>query len=522
MVKYHDVLIIGSGVAALQLATMIYMKSNVKIITKSSLRKSNSYLAQGGVAAAVDPDDSPEKHLIDTLEAGRFHSNEDAAREIVQEAADLIPDLGHIFDRDGEGRLQLGLEGAHTANRIVHSGGDATGQHVMETLLARLPLNVHIEENIFVYELIMDHVQKRCIGAKGKAVDGSIHHYYARHTIIATGGCGQLYSFTSNAQTVTGDGIAMAYLAGADVADMEFVQFHPTLLYQNGEAKGLISEAVRGAGAVLVTEDGTPVMHGIHPLEDLAPRHIVSQTMFDLIKSGQHVYLDITKIDQFETRFPSITALCAKNGIRISEGRLPVAPGSHFLMGGIKTDLKGQTTIDGLYAIGEAACTGFHGANRLASNSLLEGLFQGKRLAEWINRHHVHLPTTPPVKRASIHKKPHIPDIHTLQEGMMKNVGIVRSKTGLTRQKQWLDSFQLNEIHDLDGCTVPELTGLLMGVTASLITESALKRTESRGGHFREDFPFEDDQHWLKKTIIHMNKGEVRIRDEYIKAALKH
>ncbi len=501
---------------------MIDTELNVKIITKSSLRKSNSYLAQGGIAAAVGPGDSPEKHYIDTLEAGAFHSDEAAAREIVQEASDLISGLGPIFDRDGEGHLQLGLEGAHTEKRIVHSGGDATGQHVIEALLAKLTPHVQIEENIFAYELLMDHDQNRCIGVKGKSADGSIRHCFARHTIIATGGCGQLYSFTSNAQTVTGDGIAVAYLAGAAVADMEFVQFHPTLLYQNGMAKGLVSEAVRGAGAVLVTEDGTPVMRGIHPLEDLAPRHIVSQTMFDLIQSGQHVYLDISKIDQFEKRFPSITALCAKNGISISDGRIPVAPGSHFLMGGIKTDLKGQTTVAGLYAIGEAACTGFHGANRLASNSLLEGLFQGKRLAEWINNHDDQTSITPDLKRTSIYKKLPVPDIQTLQASMMANVGIVRSKEGLTRQKQWFDSFQLNEVRDLDAYTISELTGFLMGVTASLITKAALKRTESRGGHFRADFPFEDDQHWLKKTIVQTNKGEVRVKDERIKAAIKH
>ena len=330
------------------------------------------------------------KHFADTLEAGRFHNHEDTVREIVNEAPKLIGDLakqGNIFDKDQLGNLQLGLEGAHSEKRIVHSGGDATGKNVIEYLISKLPENSKVEENVFVYELIIDHKQKRCIGAKAKTEDGTIRYFYGDYVILATGGCGQLYPYTSNAPTITGDGIAMAYLAGAEIADMEFIQFHPTLLYINGETKGLISEAVRGEGATLVTEDGTPIMEGVHPLKDLAPRHIVSQTIFDYIEKGHEVFLDIRSMNDFEKRFPSVTAICQNNGVNLSEGRIPVVPGSHFLMGGIKTDLMGRTSINGLFAIGEAACTGLHGANRLASNSLLEGLYQGKKLAQWINSH---------------------------------------------------------------------------------------------------------------------------------------
>ncbi|TFE01535.1 L-aspartate oxidase [Jeotgalibacillus salarius] len=522
--EIEDVLIIGSGVAALQLASKLGTDFNVKVLTKSTVRHGNSLLAQGGVAAAVGLNDGPEKHVADTLEAGRFHNDESVVREIVHDGPGLINTFFEIFDKNQEGRLQLGLEGAHSEPRIIHSGGDTTGKNMMEHLIGRMPRNVQVEEDMFTYELIMDQSQNRCIGVKSKDQQGVLHCFYGRHIVLATGGCGQLYSFTSNAQTATGDGIAMAYLAGAEVADMEFIQFHPTLLHINGATKGLISEAVRGEGAVLVTEDGKPVMENVHELKDLAPRHIVSQKIFDCLKSGQRVFLDISGISQFSQRFPSITAMCEQNGVRLSEGRIPVAPGSHFLMGGIKTDLTGRTSIDGLYAIGEVACTGFHGANRLASNSLLEGLYQGKRLAHWIRANK----GTDPLAQWSVmdpinlHKKVKFPEVQMLKERMMTHVGIVRSKALLEEQKQWLDQFRMNEIRGLDTYSVRELTTIFMGITASLMTEAALNRTESRGGHFRSDFPFEDDQKWSEKTIIHKYKGEVGETHEHVKASLVH
>lgn len=524
-VEYSDILIIGSGVAALQLAANINIDKNVRIITKSNLRTANSYLAQGGIAAAIGEYDNPSKHYVDTLEAGRFHNQEKIVREIIEEGPKLINEIyakGCGFDHDENGRLLLGMEGAHSEKRIVHGGGDATGKTLIEYLVTSLKSNIEIREDMYVYELIIDEKQKRCIGVKGKLTDGSIHYYFANHVILATGGCGQLYSFTSNAETVTGDGIVMAYLAGVEVADMEFIQFHPTLLYVNGETKGLVSEAVRGEGAILITQDGQPIMEGVHPLKDLAPRHVVSQTIYDYVKRGKKVFLDISSIEDFEKRFPSITALCLQNGIDLSLGKIPVVPGSHFLMGGIKTDHIGRTSLKGLYAIGEASCTGIHGANRLASNSLLEGLYQGKKLSEFINNT-VREPVEKdyPVSVYQIDSKtPTLPDVETLKKKMMDNVGIVRSKKLLNNQKSWLEQFKTNEIGNLDSLSIEHLTQYFMVTISELITNSALIRTESRGGHFRSDYPFEDDAGWCKKQIVFIQKREVEENHEHIKAAL--
>ncbi|MFK9095349.1 L-aspartate oxidase [Bacillus salipaludis] len=521
----NDVLIIGSGVAALQLATLLNSDKNVRILTKSHIKNANSYLAQGGIAAAIGIGDNPLKHFTDTLEAGRFHNNEESVREVLNEAPTLIGNLsgqGNIFDKDPNGNILLGLEGAHSENRIVHCGGDATGKSVIEYLISNLTENIKVEENTFAYELIIDHKQKRCIGVKAKTVDGKIHIFYGDYVILATGGCGQIYPFTSSAPTVTGDGVAMAYLAGAEISDMEFIQFHPTLLYKNGETKGLISEAVRGEGAILVTEEGTPIMEGVHPLKDLGPRHIVSQTIFDYIENGHEVYLDIKRINDFEKRFPSITAICRRNRVNLSEGRIPVAPGSHFLMGGVKTDLIGRTSINGLFAIGETACTGLHGANRLASNSLLEGLYQGKKLSQWMNANSKkeHIPKVPRSVPFTQEKSIFLPDVQILKEWMMKRVGIVRSKELLEEQNNWLLQLHVSDLTEFDSYSIQDIESIFLYITAALITKAALCRTESRGGHFRSDFPDEDDGNWLKKTIIQKRKGEVAINHEQIKTAV--
>lgn len=518
-----DVLIIGSGVAALQLAVQLNTDINVRIITKEKLRTANSYLAQGGIAAAVGANDHPSKHIVDTLEAGRFHNNQDAVQQVINAAPSLIKNMatqGDFFDKNQQGELFLGMEGAHSEKRIVHGGGDATGKNVMEFLISRLPKKVIVEENVFAYELLLHPEKKRCIGVKAKTSDGTVQKFYGNHVIIASGGCGQLYSYTSNANTVSGDGIAMAYLAGAEIVDMEFIQFHPTLLYMNGETRGLISEAVRGEGAILVTDDGTPIMEGVHPLKDLGPRHVVSQRIYDYLKKGKQVYLDISKIKDFKRRFPSITSICENNGIWIADGKIPVAPGSHFLMGGIKTDLIGRSSIEGLYAIGEAACTGLHGANRLASNSLLEGLFQGEQLSKWINdarkEPHVRLQD---YYHSPKKEKVNLPDVQLIKDLMMERVGIVRNEVNLKKQQAWLNQFKAEKIN-LDACSATEMTKVFMLIIANLITESALERTESRGGHFRSDYPQEDDHNWLRKSIIHNYKQGMEKSNEHIKTAL--
>ncbi|WP_040207815.1 L-aspartate oxidase [Neobacillus jeddahensis] len=519
-----DVVIIGSGIAALQLAGKLNTHLNVRILTKGKMRVTNSYLAQGGIAAAIGANDDPSKHVVDTLEAGRFHNNRAAVEQVITAAPSLIRNLaeqGDFFDRNQKGELFLGMEGAHSEKRIVHGGGDATGKNVMEHLINNLKVNVNVEENVTAYKLILNTEKNRCIGVKAKGLDGKIRKFYGSHIIIASGGCGQLYSYTSNAKTVCGDGIAMAYLAGAEIVDMEFIQFHPTLLYINGETKGLISEAVRGEGAILVTADGTPIMEGVHPMKDLGPRHVVSQRIYEFLKNGKQVFLNISNIKEFSNRFPSITAICEQNGICLAEGKIPVAPGSHFVMGGIKTDLIGRSSIDGLFAIGETSCMGLHGANRLASNSLLEGLYQGHQLSEWINQQGKG--QLEAEKDASIQpinqEKVMLPDIEQMKDLMMERVGIIRNEANLKKQMAWLGQFKA-DLLNLDTCFPSDISKIFMLITASLITESALQRTESRGGHYRSDYPYEDDHHWLRKSIIHKYKQELENNHEFIETAL--
>ncbi len=511
--KQYDVIIIGSGIAALQLANKLTKDLNVMILTKENLTKGNSYLAQGGVAAAVAPGDDAYLHYLDTMEAGAHHNDAKAVLEMTKKAPGLINGLwqsGCRFDEDEHGNLLLGMEGAHSEKRIVHSGGDETGRHIVEFLISDLPSNIIVEQSTSVYDLILNQEKTRCIGVKAKLPDRTNELYLAQHVVLATGGCGQIYSFTSNAETASGDGIALAYRAGAELADMEFIQFHPTLLYLDGKTRGLISEAVRGEGAVLVTEEGKRIMEGIHPLKDLAPRHIVSQTIYDYSRRGIQIYLDIASIKDFRSRFPTVSKLCRKQGIEMETGLIPVVPGSHFIMGGVKTDLQGRTSIQGLYAIGEAACTGIHGANRLASNSLLEGMFVGGNLAEWINNHRSEILTSDnlhiPVQNFFDGE---LPELDMLKQTMMDRTGIVRTREKLTLQAEWLAQFQYEQWLDaaLDHLSQEQLTRLYMYIIATLVTQSALERTESRGGHYREDFPYEDNANWVKKQIIHQRKN---------------
>jgi L-aspartate oxidase len=525
--KRADVIIIGSGIAALQLAQHISLDKNVMMLTKSSLKESNSSLAQGGIAAAIGQNDDTYQHALDTMAAGAGHNNAEVVYQITREAPALIHELrnaGCPFDENEAGTYQLGMEGAHSTNRIVHSGGDRTGRHVIDFLASSLPKNIKVYEHLYIYELIINE-DNRCIGVKGKDSKGEVNCFFAEHIIIATGGCGYLYRFSSNNPNATGDGIAIAYLAGAEIADMEFIQFHPTMLFQDGMVHGLISEAVRGEGAILKTKNGKAIMEGIHPLKDLAPRHIVSQTIYDYMKKGDEIFLDISPIARFTEKFPSISNLCFQHHINLNMGMIPVAPGSHFLMGGIKVNKWGQTNIAGLYAIGEVACSGLHGANRLASNSLLEGLAYGKRLAWYINSSK---PSQNPklsdklqqVRRYKLNRST-IPNFSDLRNLMMDNVGIVREEAGLKQQQQWLKQcYQLGD-HEIifDHLSIPEIQSMLACITASLITHAALSRTESRGGHFRCDYPIEDNHNWRKKQIVFQTKKGSVIQYEQAKAS---
>lgn len=503
----NDIIIIGSGIAALQTAIESSKSKNVRIITKTKLRDSNSYLAQGGVAAAFSENDSPTLHGKDTIVAGRYYNDQAAVKSLVEKGPSAIRQLiedGMCFDKDENGNISLGMEGAHSVRRILHFNGDATGKGIINHLLDKLfRTNINITECETAIELLLNKAGQ-CVGVLTVSEDGKYQHYFAPNVVIATGGCGALYEYTSNSQNATGDGIALAIRAGAVVRDMEFIQFHPTLLFSNGRATGLISEAVRGEGAILVNESGMKIMDGQHVLKDLAPRHVVSQTIFAHLEEGDRVYLDISMIQDFEIRFPSIASYCIENGIDLTKGRIPVAPGSHFLMGGISTDTIGRTTIPGLYAVGEVSCSGLHGANRLASNSLLEGLVNGVELGSYLRTQSIPLQSTDyEYKDYTENLQLNLPTESDIKKMIMRYVGIVRDEKGLRTFKEWLENYDLASLLyiRLHGLSQEKSKVILMLINAWIITESALLRTESRGGHFRSDFPFENDYKWRNRTI---------------------
>ncbi|WP_461200228.1 L-aspartate oxidase [Anoxybacillus sp. TBDG-1] len=493
-----DVIIVGSGLAALMVAYHLCEYKNVIIFTKSNKEISNSWLAQGGVAAAIHPNDHWLSHYEDTIIAGCEHNDDEAVRILVQEGREAIQhfmNIGFLFDVDERGQLLFGQEGAHRMKRILHAGGDATGKNMVSFLFEKLSGRVTFIENDPVIDLLVS--DGHCVGVQTKH-----RTYTADATVIATGGIGQLYTFTSNAETATGDGIAMAYRAGAAVTDMEFVQFHPTMLDVNGKAVGLISEAVRGEGAILVTDDGRQVMDGVHPQKDLAPRDVVSRAIDNEIKNGHRVFLNISMIPHFPSRFPTITSLCERYHIDWRSGLIPVVPGAHFLMGGIVVNMHGETTLPGLYAVGEAACTGVHGANRLASNSLLEALVFSRRLAFHLlqkTRQHRMLKKS---ERKENDLRIVLPTRDEIQHVMTQYVGIVRDYDNLFQAKQWFEQYSIHELVT----TAPEeddekRTIIYMLIVGWLITTSALQRKESRGAHYRSDQPFERE-YWEKRRIV--------------------
>ncbi|MBS4173683.1 L-aspartate oxidase [Bacillus sp. FJAT-49736] len=520
-----DILIVGSGIAALQLAHHLSKQFHVMIITKSTKWNSNSYLAQGGVAAALSYDDHFQLHYKDTLEAGCYFHNNREVLQLVKSAPELIFELqqsGFTFDMNEKGEVCLGKEGAHSRKRIVHSGGDATGKNLMDYFFMNMPSNVKITENEFVYEIILDPQSNRCIGVKTKTPENQIRRYYSRHVVLAVGGVGGLYPYSSNASSITGDGIALAFNAGAEIADMEFIQFHPTLLYVNGKTYGLISEAVRGEGAILMNDSNEKIMEGIHPSLDLAPRHVVAEQIFMQLQSGKKVYLDITMIEHFKEKFPTITALCEKNGVSIAEGKIPVAPGCHFLMGGIVIDSLARTTVEGLYAVGETACSGVHGANRLASNSLLEGLYFGRKLANYFNNltdsvTKISYPVENPITEQQSIK---LPAKEEIQEKMMECAGIMRTGDKLLEFYQWLEQYETNLIH-FNELSMKETEIIFMLITAKTIVKSALLRKESRGGHIRKDFPNKEESMQEQHIIQTMNQIFIRrYQNEYHQIAV--
>jgi L-aspartate oxidase len=500
-VRGHDgrPLIVGTGIAGLYVALRCReLGLRPTLITKSNLDEANTRYAQGGIAAAVGPDDSPALHLADTLRAGAGLVDRAAAKALTYEAPARIADLvryGVPFDTS-EGQIALGREAAHSRARILHAGGDATGLSIEETLKERvLDAGIEVRERTALRGLrpvAREGVVALISNDRGKTVE----EVDAGSVVLATGGAGSLYRQSSNPSIATGEGVAIAFRAGALLTDMEFIQFHPTVFWREGAPRYLITEAVRGEGAVLRNEAGERFLVGQHRDSELAPRDIVARAVLREIQRSGHpcVYLDATGIPRtrFFARFPSICRFLATYGLDPSRDWIPVTPVAHYMMGGVTTDLEGRTSLRGLYACGEVASTGVHGANRLASNSLLEGLVFGERVARQLAHPAVGLPPVPGrlvrLPWTSGSGRGDLPKtFERVRDLLWDDVGIIR--TGSTLRSA------LAELSELGRRSEPSDSGELPGpvanavLTASLIAHAALTRTESRGAHYRSDFP---------------------------------
>jgi len=495
-----DFVIIGSGLAGSVAAYVLSSQGNVLLLSKASSTESNSFAAQGGIAAAIGTDDNAKLHAKDTLEAGAELCDADVVTYLTATAPKLVHwllDIGVPFDKNSMGEISLGLEGAHSRNRILHAGGDATGRKVMETVTAALEHNPKIKRvaNVHVLSLIQNQ-KKTVIGALGQLNDESreqIRFYGRRAVILATGGAGQLFSRTTNPLGATGDGIALAYQAGASVRNLEFVQFHPTTLDLEGHPSFLISEAVRGAGGTLVNNQGEAIMSK-YPQGDLEPRDVVARVIYNRLQQGERVYLNCRLIQNFAQKFPTIYERCISYGVNVAEDLIPVSPAAHFMIGGVVAGMDGKTDVPGLYAIGEVASTGVHGANRLASNSLLECLVMAFSLAD-------HMRSVESVEEELNYElsEPELPVtlIPDSQEVLCKVQAVMWEAAGIIRDKDSLQS-GLRILTNLQQCH-PQSPGVC---TASLILQSALWRQESRGAHFRRDSPSLDSQFKEVDTVV--------------------
>jgi L-aspartate oxidase len=506
-----DFIIVGSGIAGLRAAVTLASVGRVLILTKADPTESNTGYAQGGIAAALGPDDSPDLHFADTIRAGDGLCDEATVRVLVEEGPRYVRELielGASFDRDAQGRLALGLEAAHSVRRILHTG-DATGRSIGRALWETVrPLGrVTTVKHALVIDLIVR--EGRVAGVRYFDRAGARRTADARAVLLATGGAGQVYSETTNPAVATGDGIALAYHAGARVADLEFVQFHPTALKLRDAPRFLISEALRGEGARLVNAHGETFMSRYHLSGDLAPRDVVARAIVrEADASGGPIFLTLAHLDpdRVRNRFPTIAAMCRQAGIDIATDRIPVGPAAHYLMGGVETDAWGRTSKPGLFAAGETACTGVHGANRLASNSLLEGLVFGARAAEAMQATASEWPSATRGAWTVVHDTP--PDLPAIDPStvapdvvrsmMWRSAGLFRTRDGLTRSLAWLESVYGGLRRGLTHETGDEARWRQFNLVsvARLVVRAALRREESRGGHFREDFPERDDLHW--------------------------
>lgn len=512
---HTDVIVIGAGIAGLFTAIKA-SEANQKVIlvTKKSVLESNTRYAQGGIAAVIAEDDSPVYHFQDTLTAGAGLCSQDAVEVLVNEGPQLLNDLirlGTQFDVEN-GEFALTREGAHSQRRILHANGDATGAEIIRALskAALKHLDIEVWDNHFVIDLIT--AEGRCCGVLLEKPNGEKIFLQAKATVLCSGGAGQLYRYTTNPEIATGDGIAMAYRAGAVIRDVEFVQFHPTALCYPGAPRFLISEAVRGEGAVLRNSKGERFMAKYHPQAELAPRDIVARAIVSEMEKTKStfVYLDITheSADMIKHRFPTIYEFCLQYGLDLTSDWIPVAPAAHYMMGGVKTDLNGETSVERLFACGEVSSTGVHGANRLASNSLSEAIVFGKRIVERIKQVKP-IDQVPPIsvnfRRDEAPKRPVAEGRLKLQKTMLRFVGLKRTAKGLEKGYDELRKLLFLFDTRLSGQEEYELANLL--ICALLSTKAALIREESRGGHYREDFPERNDPVWRKHTLFHIEKG---------------
>ncbi|WP_442505925.1 L-aspartate oxidase [Novipirellula sp. SH528] len=507
--RFTDVLIIGGGLAGLRAANAVESNRSVLVVTKDKLRESNSNYAQGGIAGVVDPDDRFEDHVIDTMDAGGNLCDAGTVDMVIREGPRRIEELirwGTRFD-EADGNLALGREGGHSRERIVHAQGDATGAEIMRAVIDRtrsLP-NVEIWDNAFTVDLLT--YEGRCRGAIIVGPDNRPLMVWAKETILCTGGTGQVYRESTNPPVATGDGLAIAYRAGVQLRDMEFIQFHPTVLYIAGSSRSLITEAIRGEGAHLVDAAGHRFMPEYDPRAELAPRDVVSQSIIRQMDVTKHpcVYLDLAHLDaeKVRKRFPGIAEACAAFGLDITSDRIPVRPGAHYMIGGVTVDRQGRTSLPGLWAAGEATSSGLHGANRLASNSLLEGLVYGAHAGEAASRAAaerdnklVALPIQHPIhlQRESFD----VADVRVSLKSLMGRwAGVERNASELREAEDSIRSFAAYVMsRQFDTVEGWELQNMLL--VASCVVRSALARTESRGVHFRSDFPQVDDENWRR------------------------
>jgi L-aspartate oxidase len=513
-------LVIGSGVAGLRAAVELAQHGDIIIVTKDIPTESSTEYAQGGVAVALSDEDEVGIHLEDTIKAGDGLCNEEAVKVLVEEGPARILELiewGAEFDREGT-KLSFAIEAAHSRRRILHAHGDSTGKELERVLINKVKTFKNIQRLQFCTAIDLIVEDGRCIGAyalKG----GDIIAVYAKATILATGGAGQVFSRTTNPAVATGDGMAIAYRAGAILEDMEFVQFHPTALFAASAPQFLLSEAMRGEGAILRNIFREPFMKNYHSDAELAPRDVVSRAIIsEMVRTNSsHVYLDLTHRDAefIKKRFPRIYSTCLQYDVNITKDLVPASPAAHYMMGGVKTDINGATNIKGLYAAGEAACTGVHGANRLASNSLLEGLVYGYRAGASAANHRAEEQKI----RRSEEKTSGLPSFRaseleeirtSLRRLMWEKVGIIRCGKSLDAAKEKLSEWR--HILDMDFVRKRGLELKNMLTIALLITESALARKGSVGAHYRSDFK-ERGENWQR---------HIRVKNDDIRPYLWH